>query len=32
MRKVLLCIMDGVGISEEIVKNAVYKAISPIYD
>ena len=32
MRKVLLCIMDGVGISENIDKNAFYNAKTPNYD
>ena len=32
MRKVLLCIMDGVGISDNIDKNAFYNARTPNYD
>ena len=32
MRKVLLCITDGVGISENIDKNAFYNARTPNYD
>ena len=32
MRKVLLCIMDGVGISSNIEKNAFYNAKTPNYD
>ena len=32
MKKVLLCIMDGVGISDNIDKNAFYNARTPNYD
>ena len=32
MKKVLLCIMDGVGLNNDITKNAFYNAKTPNYD
>ena len=32
MKKVLLCILDGVGLSDEIVGNALYNANTPVLD